>query len=307
MSGEIIDKELNVGVQLTVAAYDEGVEMVKEGSSVVYIGNLDVAKNLEWLKKNVEAIVNVSEDIENFYPRHFAYLRIPVNDSPNTKIIKFFDCANQFIREKVKNGGSVLVHCQKGDSRSVTIILCYLLKYHNISLKEAIDLLQTKGISHILNKGFVNQLSIFEKRVFGKNTYENVTGKRKISSLPVEQENPSAKKRKLNDLSPQLIEKRHLSTENIHQAPPLSPKKMPLSPLKTPKKSVLSNITNQRLPTPYINETCTLQPSEDFPHSPLIKRSKPLTPRPSSNPETQIQVEQLKKVRTNLTTLFDQM
>jgi len=193
--GEIIDRDLNLGIVLKVAAFDEGMEMITEGSSTLYIGNVDVAKNLVWLSKNVEAIVNVSEDIENFYNGDFSYLRIPVSDSTNAKIIKYFDCANQFIREKISNGGSVLVHCELGDSRSVAIILSYLMKYHKFTLKEAIDNLHKKGISHIFNKGFLNQLTIFEKRVHGKNSIENVSsGKRKIDTI--EQENVSSKKTK---------------------------------------------------------------------------------------------------------------
>jgi len=112
------------------------------------------------------------------------------------------------------------------------------------------------------------------------------------------------KKRRLND-SPKKGNTRHLAPEN--NQPPLSPKKAPPSPLRTPKKSVLTNITNQRLPTPFITDMKNLVPTEDFPQSPMIKRSKPMTPRHNNTDHENFQEEQLNKVKTNLSKVFEQM
>jgi len=194
--GEIKDLSYN---PKTDKIYSEGILITCEGSAKMFLGNTKVAQNLGWLKNNIKTIVNVSEEIQNFYPDDFNYLRVSVSDSPNSKIIKYFDCANQFIHDHITNGRSVLIHCQTGDSRSVTIVLCYLIKYNKFTLKQALDTLKTKGVSNLnLNKGFQNQLMIFEKRVHGKNSFDSTSiGKRKLSSTEPTENYTNLKKKKI--------------------------------------------------------------------------------------------------------------
>jgi len=76
----------------------EGVQMMNDGESFLFLGGKLVAQNYDWLKnKNIKAIINATEEVKNFYESEFEYLRIPVSDSSDTKIIKYFDSAIQFI------------------------------------------------------------------------------------------------------------------------------------------------------------------------------------------------------------------
>jgi protein-tyrosine phosphatase len=85
-------------------------------------------------------------------------MHLPLDDSPNENILKHFEEAHKFINNDV-----TLVHCYAGISRSATIVISYLIKYHNMSLVQALE--YCRSIRPIVNpnKGFMLQLIEFEK------------------------------------------------------------------------------------------------------------------------------------------------
>jgi hypothetical protein len=68
--------------------------------------------------------------VPNYFAGQFVYYRIPVYDAP-TSASELLDQADEicrFIAVGLVRGGSVLVHCQRGVSRSVTAVLFYLMR-----------------------------------------------------------------------------------------------------------------------------------------------------------------------------------
>jgi len=136
----------------------------------VFLGNQDVAQNLDWLlQSDIKAIVNATSEIKNFYPNQFTYKKLPLTDSEDCKISKYFDDASDFINEHRKSG-SILIHCQKGQSRSVTLIFSYLIKNEGMSLSEVWDFFERNRIKTTMNIGFQQQLMLWEKKITNKNT-----------------------------------------------------------------------------------------------------------------------------------------
>lgn len=72
----------------------------------------------------------------------------------------------RFIKDK-----NILVHCENGVSRSITVVLAYLLK-NNYTLKDALYLIKTNRTSTFTrpNSGFAKQLLKYEKNIFGVNS-----------------------------------------------------------------------------------------------------------------------------------------
>jgi len=86
-----------------------------------------------------------------------------VLDSPDTDLLMHFDECFSFIDEAISSGGNVLVHCFAGRSRSVTIVVAYLMKKHRMSLESALSLVRSKRPQVAPNEGFISQLENFEK------------------------------------------------------------------------------------------------------------------------------------------------
>ncbi|OQV13404.1 hypothetical protein BV898_12356 [Hypsibius exemplaris] len=69
-------------------------------------------------------------------------------------------------------GGRVLVHCLMGVSRSASVVLAYLVKYRGMSLEEAHELVRRQRPMISPNRGFWEQLSLFEKEFRRKNSID---------------------------------------------------------------------------------------------------------------------------------------
>lgn len=95
---------------------------------------------------------------------------ISVTDSEMTNIRPFFIPAANLIDEQIENGEKVLIHCRMGRSRSVTILLAYLMYKQHLSLRKAMELVKVKRPVVKVNRGFARQLLRFELDIFGFNT-----------------------------------------------------------------------------------------------------------------------------------------
>merc|ERR1711964_92743 len=91
---------------------------------------------------------------------------ICTRDRKGNDIVKHFKSVFSFIDNAIEGGGKVLVHCNKGQSRSVSIIIAYLMKKHDFSYDEALDRIQKKrGGCAYPNKAFRKQLKKYERKL----------------------------------------------------------------------------------------------------------------------------------------------
>jgi dual specificity phosphatase 12 len=71
--------------------------------------------------------------------------------------------SHSFIDDAIASGGSVLIHCQAGVSRSVTVAASYLMKQQKISCEAALEMIRLKRPSAKPIRYFVEQLKLFEQ------------------------------------------------------------------------------------------------------------------------------------------------
>ncbi|KAI3715411.1 hypothetical protein L6452_22393 [Arctium lappa] len=133
---------------------------IEEG---LYLGSVGAANNKSLLKSlNVTHILTAANSLPPAYPNDFTYKIVDVSDREDVNIAQFFDECFSFINEAKRMGG-VLVHCFVGRSRSVTIVVAYLMKKHGMSLLEALNLVKSKRSVAAPNSGFMLQLQNYEK------------------------------------------------------------------------------------------------------------------------------------------------
>ncbi|OZC06572.1 dual specificity phosphatase, catalytic domain protein [Onchocerca flexuosa] len=129
----------------------------------LYLGTEWNACDWQWLENNgIKYIVNVTNEVENFFPARLKYLKIRVSDEASTELLKYWNQTNQFIKEAKEKGSSVLVHCKKGISRSSSTVIAFAMKEYGWALSQAIEHVKNKRGCITPNIGFVEQLRTFE-------------------------------------------------------------------------------------------------------------------------------------------------
>ncbi|XP_047660430.1 dual specificity protein phosphatase 26 isoform X1 [Tachysurus fulvidraco] len=130
----------------------------------LYIGDQDIASNRqELIKLGITHILNCAQSkwrggAENYDGMNITYHGIEAHDSPSFDMSVNFYPAAEFIHKALNMGGTVLVHCAVGVSRSATLVLAYLMIRQNMTLVEAIKTVKDhRGV--IPNRGFLRQLS----------------------------------------------------------------------------------------------------------------------------------------------------
>ena len=106
----------------------------------------------------------------DFYKSGIIFHGIPGVDLPRFNLSKYFDEAANFIAEAVgtkaegKKDGKIFVHCREGVSRSATLVLVYLVRDQNMSLKEALEMVRSKR-EIVPNEGFLQQLIEYSSKL----------------------------------------------------------------------------------------------------------------------------------------------
>jgi len=134
----------------------------------LWLGDAWAASQLEALEeRGVVAVVNCAVELPNHHPEALRYLKIEVSDSEaaGPALAAHFDVACDFIDEALSNpGGSVLVHCAAGRSRSATIIIVFMMRRLGFTLRDAIAAcMERRWVTP--NQGFMQQLAMEEARI----------------------------------------------------------------------------------------------------------------------------------------------
>jgi len=128
----------------------------------LWLGDVYAAHNSKELKKrNITHIVTCTVGVVPPFPENFQYMHLKILDCAAEKIHEHFAQTTAFIDDAIKSGGTVLVHCIRGVSRSATIVCAYLMTTQHLSAQEAVDKVRTKRPIARPNYGFMIQLEMY--------------------------------------------------------------------------------------------------------------------------------------------------
>ncbi|XP_072295714.1 protein phosphatase Slingshot homolog 3 isoform X2 [Eucyclogobius newberryi] len=151
---EYIDNEILV----TLAQMDKPSQIF----DYLYLGSEWNAANLEELQKNnIGYILNVTREIDNFFPALFTYMNIRVYDVEETDLLSHWPDTYRFINKARKSGQALFVHCKMGISRSSSTVIAYAMKQYHWPLDVALSYVKEQRSIIKPNEGFMKQLQTY--------------------------------------------------------------------------------------------------------------------------------------------------
>ena len=132
----------------------------------------------------VTLIINATPRYPNHHDRHISYVRCDVNDEPSATLYPWFDGISERIEMTLAKKQSVFVHCQMGISRSSTLVMAYLIRFHGLTRDQAYVLVKEKRPKVEPNVGFWRQLKDYEMALSKEresNAKQTVEGSSKVT------------------------------------------------------------------------------------------------------------------------------
>ncbi|XP_037781170.1 dual specificity protein phosphatase 22-like [Penaeus monodon] len=130
----------------------------------LYVGNFRDSKDPEQLKAHhITHILSIHDNARKLpCNSDKEYLCILASDSPGQNLTQYFPACNDFIHTARLKGGSVLIHCLAGMSRSVTVAVVYVMCVTSLSWRDSLK--AVRGARNVANPnvGFLKQLQDFE-------------------------------------------------------------------------------------------------------------------------------------------------
>ncbi|XP_033225658.1 protein phosphatase Slingshot homolog 2 isoform X2 [Belonocnema kinseyi] len=188
----------------------------------VYLGSEWNASNLEELQKNgVRHILNVTREIDNFFPGMFNYLNVRVYDDEKTDLLKHWDDTFKYITKAKKEGSKVLVHCKMGVSRSASVVIAYAMKAYNWDFSQAWKHVKEKRNCIKPNNSFLLQLETYQGILDAMKNKEKLQRSKSDTNLksPTMAKDQIKKEQKVDSADDSLIESSGVELKSKGQRP----------------------------------------------------------------------------------------
>merc|ERR1712032_767153 len=97
------------------------------------------------------------------FPGEVRHRTIEVDDEPSQDLLPFIQQGIDEIRDALKDGCSILVHCFAGVSRSAAFVTAYIMQTRKVPLSVAFKEVKLRRKCVDPNPGFIRQLMVFEE------------------------------------------------------------------------------------------------------------------------------------------------
>ncbi|XP_066578907.1 dual specificity protein phosphatase 22-B [Amia ocellicauda] len=128
----------------------------------LYLGNFKDARDREQLSKhNITHVLSIHDSAAPML-QEITYLCIPAADLPTQNLTQYFKESIKFIHESRLKREGCLVHCLAGVSRSVTLVVAYIMTVTDLGWQDALSAVRAARPCAGPNIGFLRQLEDFE-------------------------------------------------------------------------------------------------------------------------------------------------
>lgn len=128
----------------------------------LHLGPVECAFNADKLRSlNITHVLDLSCSTFTHTPS-VTFKSVKITDEPDSDMLAILEPCLEFIASGLNNGGSVLVCCAMGISRSATVVVAHLMSTQRLSRDEALALVRVQRPQVAPNDGFMRQLLEFE-------------------------------------------------------------------------------------------------------------------------------------------------
>ncbi|XP_028988770.1 dual specificity protein phosphatase 22-B isoform X1 [Betta splendens] len=128
----------------------------------LYLGNFKDARDREQLARNNITHILSIHDNPGCTLQEMTYLCITAADLPTQNLTQHFKQSIMFMHESRLKGEGCLVHCLAGVSRSVTLVVAYIMTVTGLGWQQALAAVKAARPCAGPNVGFQQQLQDFE-------------------------------------------------------------------------------------------------------------------------------------------------
>uniref|UniRef100_A0A8C4QSL4 Dual specificity phosphatase 22b n=1 Tax=Eptatretus burgeri TaxID=7764 RepID=A0A8C4QSL4_EPTBU len=172
-----------------------GMNKVLDG---LFLGNIRDSTDKEALQANNITHILSIHDTAREALEGITYLCIQAVDTPYQNITQHFKECIHFIHRCRLDGKCCLVHCLAGVSRSVTVVVAYMMTVTELTCEEALFAVKAARSCANPNLGFQQQLQIFQvtdltemrnwlRREFEESPYEDDNAARQLMRCYMDQ------------------------------------------------------------------------------------------------------------------------
>jgi len=137
--------------------FSESTEIIPN----LFLGSSFNAYNKNELdKKNINIILNITDEIDNFYEgkNNLIYYKFPIRDNNLDDISSILNESYNVIEHHLELGDRILVHCYMGASRSASVVIHYIMKKYGVSYDHTVKLVKRGRPVVNLTEKFQNTL-----------------------------------------------------------------------------------------------------------------------------------------------------
>ena len=112
-------------------------------------------------------IINCASECPNLFEEHgLKYLKFKIKQDKNQHIfdqqLKRLTKMKKIVDEAEEQGLCCLIHCNNGGSRSLVLVITYLMDRYRWRLRKTLEFLQSKGITIVLTDSNIEELTNIE-------------------------------------------------------------------------------------------------------------------------------------------------
>ena len=156
--------------EISVGTFMEMSQITPE----VYLTGLFGLNKENFEQYKINNVINVSCEVPAVDIRGISFTRVFIDDLEGQDMSPYFEQIADNIARTAQRGGHTVVHCMAGVSRSTAAVLAYLIKYKNMTLKDAFNLVHSKRQCIKPRVEFMEQLMKYELKYRRSNSFKMV-------------------------------------------------------------------------------------------------------------------------------------